>query len=510
MEVRCLPLSFYSLLASDIRGPNQQLFLPVFSPFPSAPLFFSQRTLSHPYDLEEPTLLPIASAPSPDGEDEDGANASASASAAPSPKFAHVATSCSACHTIALTTDGIAYGWGRNEANQLGLATGPCPSVGRPVPLSGPWGDVALVGAACGKSHSVLVDAGGRAYSVGSNVRGQCGINSSQDHVPRWRKCSVPAGGGDGADAGGERGDGPARIVRAACGEEFTVLLSSGGGLYTAGSAEFGQLGNGATGEHIVAAGKIGFANATKFERRSVFVQTELDAGGRTDFSSSTQGSEKIKYSTLPRSAHIAIASVSCGRNHAVAVEAPARSGAPPRVFTWGCGSYGCLGHGIQADEHRPRLVSSLRGPLFASNLPRTAAAGSTCTMVLTAQGHAYYFGKHRMVGEATMRPALIEQLANNAHVVTALSAGGATVFLTTKNAVTVSWGVGQTGELGYGRGNQKSSSQPKFVERLDSVLVTSVACGYGHTVFLVRDDDADDAKALGKMAKLSEDEWAP
>ena len=36
------------------------------------------------------------------------------------------------------------------------------------------------------------------------------------------------------------------------------------------------------------------------------------------------------------------------------------------------------------------------------------------------------------------------------------------------------------------------------------------VACGYGHTVFLVRDDDADDAKALGKMAKLSEDEWAP
>ena len=56
----------------------------------------------------------------------------------------------------------------------------------------------------------------------------------------------------------------------------------------------------------------------------------------------------------------------------------------------------------------------------------------------------------------------------------------------------------------------EKSSSQPKFVERLDSVLVTSVACGYGHTVFLVRDDDADDAKALGKMAKLSEDEWAP
>ena len=57
--------------------------------------------------------------------------------------------------------------------------------------------------------------------------------------------------------------------------------------------------------------------------------------------------------------------------------------------------------------------------------------------------------------------------------------------------------------ELGYGRGNQKSSAQPKFVEKLDSCLITQVACGYGHTLFLVRDDDEEDKKAVKKLAKL-------
>ena len=32
--------------------------------------------------------------------------------------------------------------------------------------------------------------------------------------------------------------------------------------------------------------------------------------------------------------------------------------------------------------------------------------------------GHVYYWGKHRSVGEATMRPQLVDVLANNQHIV--------------------------------------------------------------------------------------------
>ena len=286
--------------------------------------------------------------------------------------------------------------------------------------------------------------------------------------------------------------------IQVSCGEQFTVLLTSRGHIYSAGLAEYGQLGNGETGEYFIAANKLGFANATKFERRSLFVQSEEDAN--------IPNAKKGEMINVPNSGEIVICSISCGKNHTIVVEAPTTSGHTPRVFSWGCGDYGCLGHGVQADEYTPRLIATLRGPLFAANYPVKASAGSSCSMVLTKQGHLYYMGKHRQIGEATMRPTLIDALANNGHVVTSCAGGSATVFCTTRNAVTVSWGKGDTGELGYGRGNQKSSAQPKFVEKLDSCMITDVACGYGHTLFLVKDEDVEDAKALKKVKKLEVD----
>ena len=289
---------------------------------------------------------------------------------------------------------------------------------------------------------------------------------------------------------------------QASCGEQFTVLLSSEGYLFSAGLAEFGQLGNGETGEYFVTASKISFANSSKFERRSTFVASPADSG--------QTNTEEAKKTTIPLSDSddIRIGSISCGKNHTVAVEAPAKNKThSSRVFTWGCGGYGVLGHAIQADEYTPRLIGSVQGPLFKSNSPIRAAAGSHCSMMLTEKGHVYYCGKHRSVGEATMRPALIEVLANNRHVVKGVSGGAQSVFCSTENGVTVSWGMGLTGELGFGAQNAKSSSKPKFVEKLDKCLVTDVSCGYGHTLFLIRDEDEEDKAAMKKINRIEFDD---
>ncbi len=220
--------------------------------------------------------------------------------------------------------------------------------------------------------------------------------------------------------------------------------------------------------------------------------------------------------SPLADSDAIRIGSISCGKHHTVAVEAPFKNsssggggggGGARRVFTWGCGGYGVLGHGVQEDQYTPQMVNSFQSPIFANNGPVRACAGAHCTLILTQNGHVYYSGKHRSVGEATMRPALIDVLANNSHVVTALGGGAQTVFCSTQNGVTVSWGNGQTGELGYGANNPKSSSKPKFVEKLDKVLVTDTACGYGHTLFIIRDDDEEDKKLLKTLAKIEADD---
>lgn len=423
-----------------------------------------KRGLKEPYDLQEPTLLGYESI-------------------FEKQHVAVIATSSSACHSIAIMENGDAYAWGRNEAGQCGFGnTSTCIPLPKKITQSGKF-----VAAAVGKSHSILVTDEGICYAAGFNKYGQCGVNSSNEAILSWRKCVLSNATG-------------AKIVQAACGENFTVLLDSEGFMYSAGLSEFGQLGNGETGEYFIAANKIGFANATKFERRSVFVHKPGE---------SMEDAKKPPV-PMPDSDHIRIGSISCGKNHTVAVEAPLKNKAEAgcqRVFTWGCGGYGVLGHGEQVDRYTPQMVNVFSGPLFQNNSPVRACAGTHCSLILTENGHVYYFGKHRSVGEATMRPALVDVLANNAHVVNSLSAGGQTVFCSTVNGVTVSWGVGQTGELGYGVDNPKSSAKPKFVDKLDKVLVNDVSCGYGHTLFLIRNEDEEDKKMMNNLARMEADD---
>merc|ERR1712176_1144670 len=104
-------------------------------------------------------------------------------------------------------------------------------------------------------------------------------------------------------------------FVMAACGEHFTLLLSDQGFLYSTGSSEFGQLGNGATGEHIAKANKISFMNCDRFERRSVFVAPINDT-------TTIRLNSEEKLTTSADSSHIRLSKISCGKNHAIAIEA--------------------------------------------------------------------------------------------------------------------------------------------------------------------------------------------
>ena len=101
------------------------------------------------------------------------------------------------------------------------------------------------------------------------------------------------------------------------------------------------------------------------------------------------------------------------------------------------------------------------------------------------------------------MRPRLVEALANNMHVATQFAAGGQTVVISTQNAQTVAWGQGPHGELGLG--TAKSSAKPQFVDSLTGCRIQSLACGYGHTLYVVQDDDAEDKTAISRLPVLDE-----
>ena len=58
----------------------------------------------------------------------------------------------------------------------------------------------------------------------------------------------------------------------------------------------------------------------------------------------------------------------------------------------------------------------------------------------------------------------------------------------------------------GYGPNKPKSSSQPTEVKTLGDVHVHKVACGYGHTLMLARNDTEDDEKALSTLPEFTPD----
>jgi alpha-tubulin suppressor-like RCC1 family protein len=282
--------------------------------------------------------------------------------------------------------------------------------------------------------------------------------------------------------------------LQVSCGEAFSVAVDEDGFMYTTGSSEFGQLANGETGERILTANKVTFDNCNVFTKQTVFTHVP----GEKLYGS---GNAKDKSATMHED--IRIGHVACGKNHCIAVEAPSTNMAS-RVFSWGCGNYGCLGHGVQADEHLPRLVGALsQGNIWKSNPPVSASAGASCSMILTKAGHVYYFGKHRSVGEATMRPTLLAELANNGHVAEHVAGGNQTVVVCTQNAVTVAWGMGPHGELGLE--DKKSSAKPAFVPKLDSCRMHDIACGYGTTYYIVKKDDKDDEVAIKQLPVVSD-----
>jgi alpha-tubulin suppressor-like RCC1 family protein len=145
------------------------------------------------------------------------------------------------------------------------------------------------------------------------------------------------------------------------------MALDSNGYLYSAGCSQYGQLGNGETGEHFITANKLAFANCTSLKRRSTFCQEDISSSSLAGAASSRNSSSNKDQRIVPilQEDDILIQQVVCGKHHTVAVEASCTSKKlKPRVFTWGCGDYGCLGHGVQKDEYFPRAYT-LNLPVF-------------------------------------------------------------------------------------------------------------------------------------------------
>ncbi|XP_071972894.1 probable E3 ubiquitin-protein ligase HERC6 [Engystomops pustulosus] len=88
-----------------------------------------------------------------------------------------VQVSVGGCQSFALSMSGIVFGWGRNNAGQVGLQSDPLKDVFKPHAISS-LRDKGVIYISCGDEHTAVLSKEGTVYTFGNGTLGQVGKNS--------------------------------------------------------------------------------------------------------------------------------------------------------------------------------------------------------------------------------------------------------------------------------------------------------------------------------------------
>ena len=235
---------------------------------------------------------------------------------------------CGGKHCAAVTHDGKVYTWGTGFCGQLGHGNGE--SKAAPTLVEGLAG-VAVKEVSCGETHNVALSADGSVYVWGLDVEGQLGLGASGHRA-------APA------KVGGPLAEQKATAVSCSIGPGgpgHSAAITSGGNLYTWGMGRDGQLGHGDT-------------------------------------------EPRLEPTLVSALADKKVVAVSCGATHTAALTDEGR------VYTWGGGVSGQLGHGDKQQQLEPKLV----GGVLEHKKVVAVSCGGFHTMGLLKDGSVFSWGE--------------------------------------------------------------------------------------------------------------------
>ncbi|WOH05306.1 hypothetical protein DCAR_0624721 [Daucus carota subsp. sativus] len=204
-----------------------------------------------------------------------------------------------------------------------------------------------------------------------------------------------------------------------------------------------------------------------------------LIGGGFRRSSSSTPLKDALSPKVLGSVLALNTKEVSCGSKHAVLVTKHGM------IYSWGEGSGGRLGHGVDADVPNPKFISA-----FNELEIKSVSCGENHTIAITVSGDLYTWGdgihKFGLLGHGNefsqWIPKRVRQM-EGMHV-SVISCGPWHSAIVTETGLLLTFGDGTFGALGHG--DRFSTNIPREVEALKGLRVVTVSCGVWHTAAVV------------------------
>jgi len=293
---------------------------------------------------------------------------------------------CGSGHTVVLTTDGEVYTWGRGDDGRLGHGDNGWKYVPR---ITQSLAGQVVVQVTCGSYHTAAVTGNGDLYTWGGGMYGKLGHGNEAGH-------STP-----------KRVEGLVGLVvsQIACGSRHTAVVTSNGELYTWGDKENGVAGHGDTDGHQytpkllerLSGKRVLQLSACGFHTGCLTATGELYTWGEGKFGRLGHGCERNCHA--PRVVEALFGKqprqVSCGGFHTAVVTEDGH------LYTFGGGEHGQLGHNDRVNKVKPTLVQSLEG-VYVSQI----TCGWSHSVALTAKGRVYTWGNgdHGKLGHGSGR----------------------------------------------------------------------------------------------------------
>lgn len=346
---------------------------------------------------------------------------------------------CGEMFTCAVTWHGALYTWGSGARGQLG--TGSLQDSWVPKVVRMPSGRL-VKSMACGREHCIAVTYDGNAYAWGRGDKGQLGVGRNEDTAtPKVVEIH--------------------NVVSVAAGEDHSGAICRGedeNELWMWGSSELG---------------KLGLGEATSSDSIPVAIRA---------FAKSTE----------PYKVPMA---VSCGQYHTAVICVRDQDSDDDRisgrVWTFGGGWFGRLGHNDMENQYEPKIISSLITKI------RTVHCGAYHTCGLSYEkgiyndngelaGDLWVWGRNRCIGEHEHAkvPMKFMQIDGQPKV-TCVVTSEMTTMLVTSAGLVYAWGDNRNGQIGL-EGGKKESPQPEIIRNLPQPPIL-MGAGPAHMVVYAR-----------------------